>query len=318
MRSIPQGCVALMLMAATSVSHAGSDLIFAAGFEPYYGFTVVTPTIAAPPGTSATYCYYFNSPNAAALGIKRWASTMTAAVHHLILFATYDGGWAPSERQPPGTLTQIPCGFSEGGGNAAWMYAAHEPSDALVLPTDDGGGTPLAMEVAPAQPMFVQMYVRNAGNTPLNAAVVLTADALAPSDVYTKTASYLEANLALSIPPQSSGWVAQQTCATPAGVKFWWLSTRTHRFATQASILDAASPLVVSTDWEHPAIANFDPPAFFSFSPSGMTYQCVYDNPTGAPLQAGESETSSESCIGIGYFVPASRPSLCIGDLGPL
>jgi len=317
MRAVLRGCIAVLLALATPLSHASSDLIFAAGFESYYGFAVSTPVIAAPPGTSATYCYYFRSPNAATLGIKRWASTMTAAVHHLILFATYDDGWSPAERQPPGTLVQIPCGFDEGGGNAAWMYAAHEPSNALVLPSDDGSGTPLAMEVAPAQPMFVQMYVRNAGNAPLSASAVLTADALAPADAYTKSATYVEANLTFSIPMQASGYGVQQTCATPAGAKFWWLSTRTHQFAMQSSILDTAAPLVVSNDWQHPAIATYGPPAFYSFSPSGMTYQCIYNNPIGAPIHAGESEDSNESCIGVGYFFPAVRPSLCIDNLGP-
>jgi len=116
MRAVLRGCIAVLLALATPLSHASSDLIFAAGFESYYGFAVSTPVIAAPPGTSATYCYYFRSPNAATLGIKRWASTMTAAVHHLILFATYDDGWSPAERQPPGTLTLI---------EAPWRFESH-------------------------------------------------------------------------------------------------------------------------------------------------------------------------------------------------
>ena len=161
------------------------------------------------------------------------------------------------------------------------------------------------------------MYVRNLGNTPLSASAVLTAEALAPTDAYTASATYVEANLTFSIPMQASGYGVQQTCATPVGAKFWRLSTRTHRFAIQSSILDAASPLVVSNDWQHPAIATYGPPTFYSFSPSGMTYRCIYNNPTGAPMHAGDSEDSNESCIGVGYFFPAPRPSLCIDNLGP-
>jgi hypothetical protein len=310
--------VALSLASVLPSAHASSDLVFANGFEPYYGFTVATPGIEVAPGTSATYCYYFHSPNTSTLGVKRWASTMTPGVHHLILFATYDTNWNPSERQPPGSLTQIPCGFDEGGGNAAWVYAAHDPAQELLLPTDDGSGTPLAVEVTPSQPMFVQMYVLNNGANPLTASALLMADALAPADNYTKSATYLAANLTFSIPTPASGFPVQQTCMAPPGAKFWWFSTRTHHFAVESRIQDASSPLVVSTDWEHPATATFGPPAFYSFSASGMTYRCSYDNPTGAPIHSGESETSNEACIGVGYFFPAARPSLCINDLGPL
>jgi hypothetical protein len=318
MGTFVRGSVVAFLAAAASSAHAGSDLIFANGFEPHLGFELATPGIVVPAQTSATYCYYFRAPNTSTLGIKRWASTMSPGMHHLILFATYDSGWNPSERQPPGSLTQIPCGFSEGGGNAAWVFAAHDPLEELVLPTDDGSGTPLAVEVMPSQPMFVQMYVRNSGSTPLTASAVLTADALAPADTYTKSATYLAANLTFSIPAPAAGFPAQQTCAVPAAAKFWWFSTRTHHFATESRIEDAGSPLVVSTDWQHPASMTFDPPAFHSFPASGMTYRCTYDNPTGAPIHAGEDEESNEACIGVGYFFPAARPSLCINDLGPL
>ena len=40
MKAALRGCIAVMLAVATAASHAGSDLIFAAGFEPYYGFVV--------------------------------------------------------------------------------------------------------------------------------------------------------------------------------------------------------------------------------------------------------------------------------------
>src|SRR3982750_3688177 len=113
-----RGSVAAFLVAAASPAHAGSDLIFANGFEPHLGFVLATPDILVPAQTSATYCYYFRAPNTTTLGIRRWASSMSPGMHHLILFATYDSGWNPSERQPPGSLTQVPCGFSEGGGNA--------------------------------------------------------------------------------------------------------------------------------------------------------------------------------------------------------
>jgi hypothetical protein len=298
--------------------HAGSDIVFQNGFDPHYGFEVQTPDITVPPGGEASYCYYFHAPNTTTLGVKRWASTMATGMHHLILFATYDGSWNPSDRQPPGTLTQSPCGLGDGTGNAGWVYAAHDLSQELVLPTDDGLGTPLAVDVAAGQPLFLQMYILNVTDQPVTTSALLQADALAPGDAYTKTATYLTYNANISIAPNAVGATAQQTCATPVGAKFWWLSTRTHLHASSSQISDATSPLVVSSDWEHPAAATFGPPAFYAFSPAGLTYRCVYDNPGNMAIHDGESEATDEACIGIGYFFPATRPSLCFNNVGPL
>jgi hypothetical protein len=294
---------------------AGGDIVFENGFDPFYGFEIQTPDIAVAPGEEANWCYYFRSPNADAIGVKRWSSTMEGGMHHLILFETISAG-APIDRQPPGTLTKIPCGF-EGSGNAYWMYAAHDASAELVLPTDDGSGTPLAAEVAPTQTFFLQMYVLNLTELPFTTSAHVKAEALAPSTPYTKTASYITTATSFSIGPGAVGQSVQNTCPTPPGVKFWWLSTRTHQYAQEAKILDGATTLLVTSDWEHPTIATYAAPDFYTFSASGLTYRCTYNNPNGFPLQPGESETSNESCIGIGYFFPATQPYFCLNSLGP-
>jgi hypothetical protein len=54
-----------------------------------------------------------------------------------------------------------------------------------------------------------------------------------------------------------------------------------------------------------------------AFSSSGLTYDCVYDNPGNAIVVSGDSESTNESCIGIGYFFPATGPKLCVNNLGP-
>ncbi len=114
------------------------------------------------------------------------------------------------------------------------------------------------------------------------------------------------------------GRAIEQTCQVPTASKFWWLSTRTHKFAAFSKIRDAGSDVVVSNDWAHPAVLLSSAPTFVQFSPAGMTYQCAYNNPGGSPIQSGESESSDEACIGVGYFFPATRPATCINNVGPL
>ena len=297
---------------------AGDDRIFQDGFDPPPAIHVQTPQIVVNAGEAQTFCYYFRAPNTATVGIRRWASSMDAGMHHLILFATYDGSWLPAERQPAGTLTQTPCGVSEGGGFAAWLYAAHYPAQQLVFPTDDGAGKPLAVEIAPDQPMFVQIYVINTTTNPLSTSAIIDGEALGAAVAYTKSATYLTTNVSFSIPAGATSFPVEQTCTVPAGAKFWWLSTRTHRHAVSSKIRNSGSDVLLSSDWGHPTEYLPMPPNYFQFSAGGMTYQCVYDNPGVAPISSGESEANEEACVGIGYFFPATRPALCINNIGPL
>jgi hypothetical protein len=301
---------------APSPAGATVDIIFQDGFQIQYGFQVQTPSITVPAGTTAQYCYYFHTPNTGSLGIHRWLSTMGAGMHHMIVYTT------SIDRQPAGTLTQIPCGLNTGGGSSAWLYIAHDLSEDLVFPTDDGSGNPLAVEIAAGQAAVIEMYVINNGDQPVTTSALLKAEALDPAISYTKSATYLAQNFSFTVPADTSGFEAQNTCAVPTGAKFWWLSTRTHSHASSAKIIDQGMGgsdvnVVVSNDWEHPAVANFAAPNFFVFSSFGLTYDCIYNNPTGALIQSGDSETADESCIGVGYFFPAMAPASCIDDIGP-
>jgi hypothetical protein len=307
----------LVLFVMSCPLHAEIDIIFQDGFEILPGFEVQAPNIIVAPGEEATYCYYFQAPTASTLGVKRWSSTMSPGMTHLIVVATYDNNWNPVERQPPGTLTQSPCGLTSGGGLNAWVYAAHTATGELVLPSNDGSSAPLATELLANQPAVLQMHVINQTTQPLTTSAMVKAVGHATGVAYTKTATYLTINTSFAIPPGAVGYETTKTCAAPAGAKFWWLSTRTHKFATQAKVINSGSDVVVSTDWEHPSIATFTAPGFLTF-PGGLTYQCTYNNPLGFTIQPGDSEVTNEACMGIGYFFPATRPMLCVNNLGPL
>jgi hypothetical protein len=204
-----------------------------------------------------------------------------------------------------------------GGEFANWQYAGQALDDSLVFPSDDGTATPLAAEIGAGQLAFLHMYALNVNVEPLTTSLYLSAQALDPAATYTKSATYMTYNANLVLFPMSSG-SAEQTCATPAGSKFWRLTSRTHRRATVSKIINAGSDVVVSTDWEHPAVATFSAPSFVTFG-SGMTYRCEYFNPSPFTVQDGASEFSDEVCMGIGYFFPAdSGAKICFNSIGPL
>jgi hypothetical protein len=317
------GCLALACGGAAAAQAAGPVQLFADGFESgdtcawrpgpaaCPGFGVETPRITIQAGEAASWCYYFHAPNLATVGIRRWESAMDDVVHHVILYTT------PTDRQPPGTISQADCGFDGGGGAPAhWTYAAYDSPSALALPSDDGTGVPLAMEIPAGQPAFLYIYLTNPGPAAVTTSVRLEAEALGTGVSYTRTATYHTYNASLSIPPASAPTFTQ-TCDTPAAVKFWRISTHTHGLATQARILDGLSPLVVSSDWEHPSVALYGPPAFYEFASGGLTYECSYFNPGNQTVVDGDSELTDENCIGVGYFFPATAPLLCIDEIGP-
>jgi hypothetical protein len=262
-------------------------------------------------GDAQTYCYYFSTPNNTALGVKRFLSHMGAGMHHAILFTT------PTAAAADGTLTQNPCGTFPNAQISAWLYRTQEQDEDLVFPASDGAGNPLALEVAAAQPAFLQIYMLNATAQPLTASISIKAEALDPLISYTKSAAYLTTSSQIFVQPAGGSASDQHTCAVPAATKFWWLSTRTHKFATQSKISDGLSDLVVATDWEHPTIARYSPPSFYQFA-AGLTYHCDYFDPENFVVTSGDSENSNEACIGVGYFFPATGPKVCLNNTGPL
>lgn len=325
--------VALMVIFPVAPPAVAGNLIFSDGFNTGdscawslgpssclgSGFQIDSPEVLIGPGEEITYCYYFETPNPEPIGVKRWALTLGSVAHDVTLYATYDGAQNPTPRQAVGTFSAVDCGFEDTAATstiANWLYAGHDPFAELVLPADDGAGNPLAVEVPAGAPMFLQMHFINPTGVEIANTVRLEAEALAIGTPYTETASYYTYNNSLSIPP--GGITATQTCPVPAGVEFWFLTTRTHLHATLATVRDGPGPLVQSSNWEHPAMQLFPPPAAYTFSASGLTYECVYDNPTGSTIHSGNDPQADENCVGIGYFFPATRPFVCLDNAGPL
>jgi hypothetical protein len=316
-------CLALACGGSAALQGIGLTQVFVDGFESgdscawlpgpesCPGFGVATPQVTIPAGEARTYCYYFHTPNLTTLGIRKWESAMDAVAHHVILYTT------ATDRQPPGTLSEANCGFEgESAILAHWTYAAYDSPAELALPPDDGTGSPLAMEIPAGQPAFLYMRFINSGAAPVTTSVRLEAEALGSGTPYTRSATYHTYNNSMSLPPMSVSTVSL-TCDAPPAVRFWRISTHTHRLATQARILDGLSPLVVSNDWEHPSATLYGPPAFFEFSSGGLTYECSYFNSLPITVNAGDSEETDENCIGVGYFFPATAPLLCIDEIGP-
>lgn len=291
----------------------------AAGVEPpARGFQVTSPEVTIMPGQEITYCYYFHTPNTETMVIKKWSSVMTPGSHHMIMYST------ASDAMPPGTLSTDACGGFGTKDVPSWTYAAQTPTNEIVLPTDDGTGMPLGQEIAPGTPAYFQMHYLNVTESPLQAHVTLNADAYEVGVPYTKTAAYVTYNSTISIPPDAINHVESMTCSTPANARFWLLSTHAHKQAIQTTIKDGmpASTTIAftSTDWEHPGSMMFTAAPFYVFSTGKLTYECTYDNigdNSSKTVVAGPSAVTNEMCMATGYYFPATKPLLCLNNIGP-
>ena len=239
---------------------------------------------------------------------------MTPGSHHMIMFTT------ASDVQPVGTVSSAQCGV--GGSNAqnipAWQYAAQTPTAELVLPTDDGAGKPLGQEITANTPGYIQMHYLNATDAPIKVHVTLNAEAYDAGATYTKTAPYITFNGNLNIPDGSVDLPQTQTCSTPAGTKFWLLSTHAHKQAVKTSVINgmptSTDVAFTSTDWEHPGTKAFMAAPFYTFSGDKLTYECRYTNHTGRTIQTGDSAVTDEMCMATGYYFPATKARICYNN----
>lgn len=282
------------------------------------GFRVQTPPLNVAAGEIQTFCYYFRGGNAASFGVRRWATTSGPNVLYLLVYRAVDTNGLPVERQPPGTLL-VGCGPASGSGNPGWHHAAHAPTSEIVMPDDDGNGVPLGMELPPDVPMVMQMRVVNPTDGPISTSASVLAEGYPPGTSYVRTASYFTINTQIQIPAFSTSVLVVSSCAAPANSRFWAFTTRTHKLGLLARVRRGAQELVASDNWEAPRTTRLAAPNVVEFTAGApYTYECTYTNPNPFIVRFGESEDSDEQCIGVGMYYPATRPLICINNVGPL
>ncbi len=300
---------------ASGGSGSGTPDAPASGATP--AIAVVSGDATLQPGEEITYCYYFHTSNTSEVLINKWVSDMQPGSHHAILFLN------PGATSQPADGTLDPSGncggLSSQGGASVWTYATQTVHQEVDLPGDDGNGKPLAQKIAPNTPAVLQLHYLNATDNPLKAHIDLKAFALPAGTAYTQTDAYVTYNQSISIPPGAVGKVVTGTCPLPAGVKFWNMSTHSHKQSVATAVDDGATPIFQATDWEHPGAMSWSNPTFYTFTNNSLTWSCTYDN--NLPCAAGEttcnkdktvvsgpSASKNEMCMATGYFFPSTGP----------
>ena len=269
-------------------------------------FEITSSNITLTPGQETTYCYYFHTPNTQTVAINKWVSTLAVGSHHMIMYLN-PGGSQPAD----GTIDQNCGGFGGGANNLpVWTYATQVENQEEDLPSDDGTGKPLAQNIGANAAGYLQMHYLNATPNMLTAHVDLKAYALPPGAAYTETEAYVTYNNDIAIPPNATNFVVTASCPVPA-VKFWTMSTHSHKQSVATAVLDGSNMIFSSTDWQHPGSQLWNAPSFYNFGATSLTWRCTYDN-TGtnasSTVHAGPSAQTNEMCMATGYFFPATGP----------
>lgn len=293
--------LALSFAACGSDNQGDDDVPIDAPSAPGSSFRITTPDITIHAGEEITYCYYTTIPTTETLGVKRWSSTMTPGSHHLILYFGDSG-------KPDGTIDQSCGGISGGGGIPYWTYSAQNAVAEAVMPSGVG------MTVPAGQKAYVQMHYLNTGDADIQAHVQIDAETYASAETYTPAAAFITYNTQINIPANSTG-TAGGTCAVPAGVKFFTMSTHAHKQATHTEVKDAAAMVFQSDNWEHPGAQQWTADPFYTFASGSLTYRCDYNNTTNRTIREGQSAATDEMCMAVGYFFPATGPKFCVNSI---
>jgi len=277
-------------------------------------FQIVSPTVDVNPGDDLTFCYYFHTPNTSDLAIKKWASHMTAGSHDLIVYLTR------TDLQRPPTLSTTKCGLVSNGPGPVWTYSANTPDNEALLPPDDGNGMPVGQLLKAGQSGFLQMHFLNTTSAVLHAQVELDAYAYADGVQVTLAAPFFTLNTQIDLPaatPTPTMGSVSGNCTVATDAKFFLMTTYTHKQGVHTFVQDGTTTVFDSTTWEQPGAQHWNTSPFFSFASGQLTYQCEYVNPNSYHIMSGDSTTTQEMCMVLGYYFPAtdSTGHMCLDSV---
>ena len=327
------GSLASAVLVAGCGSDTGNGVDANGGVDSNLGsaaFEIISKDVTLQPGDQVTYCYYFHPPNTTDVMVNKWVSDMSAGSHHAILYVN------PGGTQPPdGTSNTDTCGVGGGTNPPVWTYATQTEHQEEDLPPDDGNGKPLAQKIPPHTAAYFQLHYLNGTDAPLTAHIDLKAYALAAGTAYTQTDAYVTYNYQISSPAgQATPLPVTASCPLPAGVKFWNMSTHSHKQSTTTDVKDGSSMIFQGTDWEHPGAKTWMATPFYTFTATKLTWECSYKNNAPGPLcsdpasprndcsnrdrvvNQGLSAVDDEMCMATGYFFPSTGPKFYVAAGG--
>jgi len=273
---------------------------------PTNGVQITTPSFTLNPGEEVFKCFFTSLATNTDVAAVKFASTMAPGSHHFILYTTQN------PIQPDNTF--IDCGGGMGGNTTqdppVWLYASQDPMHEMDMPSG------VAMPLKAHQPLIFNMHYINTGSTPKTVQVVQNIEYATGN--YMRAGAFVTFNTMISIPPNGTQTVSGH-CTVPQGVNFFTMSTHSHKRTVTAQANrymngTVGAPLVMTTDWAHATISNWDNPFLTLNAGEEIYYSCSYQNDTNQTISVGESAETNEMCMAVGYYFPATGNTFCLNS----
>jgi hypothetical protein len=277
------------------------------------GFRIVSPPTQLLAREQVRYCYYFQTPNTAALTVARWRSQVGAGAVRVNLLLS------PLPEHPNGTYTPAECGAVLGlsaSNISKWAYTGAAGADELVFPGDDGAGLPVGLVIPPGSYGYLFIHFFNDTSTPVTSQVEVEAVPYPAGTAFTPAHVLISSDTRINVPAFGTASVVTN-CPVPSGARFFSLSTYSNGYTVSAAIRDGTATVFQTTTPLNPGAAEWHAPPFFTFQSGVLTHQFDYYNPDPSPLTAGNSVASDEVAAALGYYFPATQPKICLNGLGP-
>ncbi|HJZ85105.1 MAG TPA: hypothetical protein VKN99_08050 [Polyangia bacterium] len=272
---------------------------------PQNGIQLASPAFTLNPGDEVFKCWFTSIASDTDIAAVKFSSEMTPGSHHFIVFTT-----AQAQR-PDGTFED--CQGVGGTGindTPVWLYAAQDPHNELNMPAG------VAMPLKAHQPLIFNMHYLNTTQSPMTVQVWVNLDYATGG--YQKAGAFVTFNTMISIPPGGTQTVGGN-CSVPAGIKFFTMSTHSHKRTTDAMAArylngQVGEVLVNTTDWEHATVSKWGDPYLTLAPGEQIHYECSYRNTTTQTITVGESANTNEMCMAVGYYFPATANSFCLNS----
>lgn len=266
---------------------------------PEGGQQLATDTFRLLPGEEKYMCYQFYSPDERA-GITRVDTISMPGVHHLGLFQAFGRNEDPAPHECDTLIKQT------------WLpiFATGTGSKSLQLPAGAG------FIIEPGTQYIVQLHLQNSTDQPmeLRAGVNLTYErdvaALQPAGMYAFGTFELE------IPANATDHrVVVDDCQAGKQMNVFAVFPHMHKYGTQLTMTRTPAGAAPATFYEiDPWPFGDQPmdPLEATVAPTDrFRLTCHYDNPTGRPIDYGES-SDQEMCFFVMFYYPYTGLGGCI------
>jgi hypothetical protein len=280
--------------------------------------TLTADSFTVAPGAEVYKCQAFPNPFGGAADIVWMDGEMSAGSHHFFLF-NLGPGEAPLYST---TLADCPGAGLE---FHPFPYLSQQPSWTVAFPKD-ANGLPMGYPFVSGNTLMINVHYLNASANPIQAKVSIKIQAYRPGVVKTHVGSLFLNQTTMSAPPGLSDpqgvWGGNPLAASADGSYTIYSSwSHMHQWGTQFTATTNGQPFYKESNWDSPGLFWHMTPPPGTSNPStasgqttpvkmtatqSITWDCQYNNTTGATLTFGDSARSNVMCIYIGQYYPAS------------